>query len=80
MNKYILHIKKIWLTFAQKLGKVNTIILLSFIYIVVIGFMSLLVKILRKDLLQKKMGKIQKSYWQTRVTSEQTLERSRYQF
>jgi hypothetical protein len=80
MNTYMLHSKQMWLSFAQKLGKVNTILLLSVIYIVVIGFMALLVRVLRKDFLQKKIDKNIKSYWQTRVTSDQTLERSKYQF
>jgi hypothetical protein len=73
-------IKRMWLLFAQMLGKVNTILLLSLVYFVVIGFMSLVMRLFRKDLLQKKMDYDQASYWQTRETSEQTLDRYKYQF
>jgi hypothetical protein len=48
-------IKRMWLLFAQMLGKVNTILLLSLVYFVVIGFMALVMRLFRKDLLQKKM-------------------------
>lgn len=73
-------IKRMWLLFAQMLGKINTILLLSLVYIVIIGIMSLIVKLFRKDLLRKKMDYDQASYWQTRETSEQTLDRHKYQF
>jgi hypothetical protein len=69
-----------WLIFAQMLGKVNTILLLSLVYFVVIGIMSLIVRLFRKDLLRKEMDFDQESYWQTRETSEQTLDRYKYQF
>ena len=80
MNNFFHTIKRWWLLFAQMLGKVNTILLLSLVYFVVIGFMSLIVKLFRKDLLQKKMDYDQASYWQTRKSSEQTLDRYKFQF
>jgi hypothetical protein len=73
-------IKRMWLLFGQMLGKVNTILLLSLVYFVVIGFMALVMRLFRKDLLQKKMDYDQASYWKTRETSEQTLDRYKYQF
>jgi hypothetical protein len=69
-----------WLLFAQMLGKINTILLLSLVYLVVVGIMSLIVRLFRKDLLRKKMDFDQASYWQTRETSEQTLDRYKFQF
>ncbi len=80
MKSFFRAIKRMWLLFAQMFSKVNTILLLSLVYFVVIGFMSLLVKLLRKDLLRKKMDYDQASYWQTRKTSEQTLDRHKFQF
>ena len=80
MNSFFRTIKRMWLLFAQMLVKVNTILLLSLVYLVVIGFMSLLVRLFRKDLLQKKMDFDQTSYWQTRKTGEQTLDRHKFQF
>jgi hypothetical protein len=80
MKSFFRTIKRVWLLFAQILGKVNTILLLSLIYLVVIGIMSLIVRLFRKDLLRKEMDFDQESYWQTRETSEQTLDRYKYQF
>jgi predicted membrane protein len=80
MNNIFRTIKRLWLLFAHMLGKVNTILLLFLVYFVVIGIMSIIVRLFRKDLLQKKMDYDQASYWQTRVTSEQTLDRSKFQF
>jgi hypothetical protein len=80
MKSFLRSIKHMWLLFAQMVGKINSIVLLSFVYFVVIGFMSLIVKLFRKDLLQKKMNFEQASYWQTRKTSEQTLDRHKFQF
>jgi hypothetical protein len=72
--------KKKWLWFARKVGQVNTAILLAVVYLFVIGLMALIVKILGKDLLQKRINSKLKSYWIDRNESEQTLERHKYQF
>jgi hypothetical protein len=80
MNSFFGAVKRMWLLFAKMLGKVNTILLLSLVYLIVIGLMSLLVRLFRKDLLQKKMDFDQASYWQTRKTSDQTLDRYKFQF
>jgi hypothetical protein len=80
MKNFFRAIKEIWMSFAQKLGKINTALLLFIVYLVVVGFMSLIVRLLRKDLLRKKMHYDQASYWQTRETSLQTLDRHKYQF
>jgi len=80
MKSFFRTIKRMWLLFAQILGKINTILLLSLVYLVVVGFMSLIVRFFRKDLLNKKMNYDQVSYWQTRKTGEQTIDRSKYQF
>jgi hypothetical protein len=66
--------------FAQILGKINTVVFLSVVYIVVIGCMAFIVKLLRKDLLQKKINNGEESYWQTRDTKEHTLDRCKFQF
>jgi hypothetical protein len=80
MNSFFRAIKRWWLLFAHMLGKVNTVLLLSLVYLIVIGFMSLIIRLLRKDLLQKKMDFNQASYWQARKTNEQTLDRYKFQF
>jgi len=80
MKKLISRVKDGWLLFARTLGRVNTIILLTLVYVVIIGPMALLVKILRKDLLQKKKNATLTSYWRERASNEPTIERHKYQF
>lgn len=79
--KYYLHqLKRFWMLFAQKLGKFNTILLLSIVYLFIIGVMSLFVRLFRKDLLQKKIDLDRASYWQIKPATEQTLDRHKFQF
>jgi hypothetical protein len=80
MKTFLNRLKTIWLSFAQKLGRVNTIVLLTLVYVVVVGFMAIIAKILRKDPLQKKIDPKRTSYWCDRTSSEQTLEHQRFQF
>jgi hypothetical protein len=80
MKNFLIKIKKSWLSFARLLGKVNTMILLSLVYMVFIGIMALIVRLFRKDLLQKRMNLVQRSYWQNKKANDQTLDRCKYQF
>jgi hypothetical protein len=80
MKNLLRTLKQKWLLFSRKVGQVNTIILLSLVYLFVIGIMAIIVKLLGKDLLQKKMNSKQTSYWRDRNSSEQTLERHKFQF
>jgi len=80
MKKFYSAIKRSWLLFSRTLGKVNTVLLLSLVYLIVIGVMSLVTRLLRKDLLQKKMDLDLASYWQIKHSSEQTLDRHKFQF
>jgi hypothetical protein len=54
--------------------------LLSLVYVVVVGFMAIIVRLLRKDLLLKKRNLKQSTYWQKRISSESTLDRQKFQF
>lgn len=80
MMKFLSKIKRMWLLFALKFGKFNTILLLSIVYLVIIGLMSLLMKLFRKDPLQKKTNLDLASYWQIRHSNEQTIDRHKFQF
>lgn len=80
MKNIINRIKDVWLLFARTLGRISTVILLTLIYLLVIGPMALIAKILRKDLLQKKIFSTKTSYWCNRVSSEPTIERHKFQF
>ena len=78
--KYGRILKEYWLRFAKFLGKVNTIILLSLVYIIVIGVFALVIKVLRRDFLQKKIDKNSTTYWQERKMAEESLQRFASQF
>jgi hypothetical protein len=77
---YLQQLKRFWMLFAQLLGKVNTMVLLSIVYLFIIGVMSLFVRIFRKDLLRKKIDLDRTSYWQIKTATEQTLDRHKFQF
>ncbi len=80
MGRIFYYIKRLWLSFSKILGKINTVILLSLIYYIVIGCMSLVVKVLRKDLLQKKIDSKRNTYWIDRQSIDATIERNKFQF
>ncbi len=80
MKKIFLQFKKLWLSFAKIIGKINTVILLSLIYFIVIGLTALISRILNKDLLQKRRVKDIITYWQPRDPNDPTLERHKFQF
>jgi hypothetical protein len=80
MKSFLNRIKTLWLSFALKLAKVNTVILLSLVYFIVIGCMALIARILGKDLLQKRINSHKATYWRLRVTTEPTINRNKFQF
>lgn len=63
-----------WMKIAHAIGKVNTLLLLTIFYFLILGIAKLIVLILRKDLL----GLRQKgsSYWKER--KDFTLDRNAY--
>ncbi len=56
---------KAWLKFAHFIGKVNTVILLTLFYAVIIGITKLITLLGREDLLDERW-KDRPSYWQKR--------------
>ncbi len=69
---------KWWMAFARVLGIVNATILLTVVYIVVIGPGSIVVRILRRDLLTHRDSS--ESFWKTKTPIPHTLDESRHQF
>lgn len=67
-----------WMVFAHLLGAFNTRLLLMLVYLAVIGPMYLLMRLFRKDFLQRKLR--QGSYWQAKLPTEASLESLRRQF
>lgn len=68
-----------WMKFAHALAVVNTTVLLTIVYVFLIGPMSLAVWLLRKDFLRHRT-KEDSSFWISREQVSHTLEQSRHQF
>lgn len=65
--------------FAAVLGWLNTRVLLTLVYIIVIGFIAVLVKIFRKDLLRKR-SRNPITYWLPKEKVVHSLENAKHQF
>jgi len=68
-----------WMRFAKALGKANALLLLTIVYVVLIGPAAIVLKIFRKDLLDRKAGE-GSTYWNEKEQEELSLERSKQQF
>ena len=78
MMKFLKISYKIWLKIGEILGWIWTRILLTFIYFLVIGPISLLMKLFNKDPLKFKFDK--NSYWLPRSQKEMKEEDYYHQF
>lgn len=79
MGKIISVLKQWWLAFARALGWFNTRVLLTIVYIFVIGIPAIVLIIVRKDLLDRKLGD-RESYWVPKETIAHTLEQAKHHF
>ncbi len=68
-----------WMAFARALAFVNTRILLTLFFVIVIGPIALVLKLFRKDFLERRVGS-SASYWKKREPSENSLEQALRQF
>jgi hypothetical protein len=68
-----------WLRFARMVGKANAILLLTVVYFVIIGPGAILLKLLRKDILDRR-AEVRESYWYDKVPEDQGLDQSKHQF
>ncbi len=75
----LLAIKAGWLRFAAILAKVNTAILLTVIYFVVIMPANLIVRIARVDLMGRRIGE-EPSFWRDPESPSMKIEDCRHQF
>ncbi|MBT4936735.1 hypothetical protein HON22_02355 [Candidatus Peregrinibacteria bacterium] len=70
-------IKSYWLKFAHTLGFINTKILLTLVFFLVITPIGLIMRLFGKDFLRKKMNKKIHSYW---IQREEQPNDMRFQF
>jgi hypothetical protein len=79
MKKFLSLIWRGWQKFAHGLGIVNTKILLTLTYFIVIAIAAILSRLFGADLLDRRMKK-KESYWYDREHVEIDLESARRQF
>jgi hypothetical protein len=72
-------IREMWMGFAQFLARINTFILLSFIYIAVFGVIALLLRLVRVPLLDKRHD-MADSYWKSKPPINTEHNRQMLQF
>jgi hypothetical protein len=70
---------KWWMVFARALAIVNTTVLLTLVYVFLIGPASVIARLLRKDLMKHRMNRTG-SFWKTKEPVAHTLDQSRHQF
>jgi hypothetical protein len=68
-----------WMLFARALAFVNTRVILTLFFIIVIGPIAIFLKLAGKDFLQRKIDS-SPSFWKPRETAENTLENAARQF
>ncbi|HMV43718.1 MAG TPA: SxtJ family membrane protein [Leptospiraceae bacterium] len=68
--KWITPVHTAWMKFAHILGVVNTRIILFIVFILTVVPISLLLKIFRKDILDKNLQKEAVTYWNDRPKKE----------
>ncbi len=68
-----------WMSLGRFLGAVNAAILLTVFYILIIGAMSLIVRILRKDLLAHRTDP-SRSFWKEKEPVIHGADQARHQF
>lgn len=73
-------LKFYWMKFAHALGWLNTRILLTVVYVLLFALPAIILKILRKDLLSKKLNPSAQTYWTFKQRIEHTVENAKHQF
>ncbi len=71
--KWILPIHTVWMKFAHILGVINTRIILFLVFILTVVPISLLLRLFRKDILDKNLQKDAVTYWNDRPKKEMNI-------
>lgn len=79
MREALKFLYKCWMKFARVLGKIQTTIILSFIYFIGVGTIAIISSIFRKDFLDKRFID-RESFWRDRASKPPTLEDCKRQF
>lgn len=68
-----------WMQFARALAFVNTRIILTLVYVLLLAPVALLLRLMGKDYLDRRLGG-EESYWKAKESVDPTLEQSKRQF
>jgi len=79
MKELFKALKSYWMKFAHAWGWVMTRIVLTIVYIVVIGIPAIIIWIIRKDLLNRRFRTVT-SYWIDKETVPHTVEHAKHLF
>ncbi len=70
---------KWWMAFARLLGTINTAVLLTVVYLIVVGTMSLVARLFRKDPMTHRPD-TSGSFWKDKDKIAHTVDQARRQF
>ena len=79
MKKFFSLLWQGWKKFAHALGVVNTRILLTITYFLIIAIAAIIMRLLGRDLLDRRWRKAE-SYWHQREALDTSLEAAKRQF
>ena len=68
-----------WMAFAHALGFVNTMVLLTLAYLIIIGPIAIVLWFARRDFLERKLHR-GSSYWREHELTQNTIETAQRQF
>jgi uncharacterized iron-regulated membrane protein len=79
MRTLLKQLKSYWMKFAHALGWVNTRLILTLAYIIIIGIPAIIMWLLRKDPLHRRFSK-GTSYWTDKEPVPHTIEHAKHLF
>jgi len=81
MKVFFAVLKRLWMKFAHAAGWVNTRVILTLAYLLIIGSAGLIMRLISGDLLDRRTHrKDGDSYWKPKPPADASLEASRRQF
>ena len=63
--KLLISVYNVWVKFGSAIGRINSYIILNFLFYFIITPMGIVIRLFGKDPLSKKINKNAKSYWST---------------
>jgi hypothetical protein len=79
MKKVFQTLKSWWMKFAHAVGWFNTRLLLTIVYVILFAIPALILKLMRKDLLDRQYND-SPTYWKDKEKISHTLEQAKRQF